>query len=311
MPPADVLVAVDLLLLDRNLAGFVGRAQELAALDVLARQRPALGVLSGAGGVGKTALALHWARTRSPSFPAGVTYVDLDCVRRGPELGQYRGTITGRRLLILDNVREAAHVRMALPADPKVMVLAISRDALPGLAMRDHAHQIPVEPLPMDDAVKLLEAVAGVRMPGFERLASRCDRLPLALRIMGSSLTQECEEELSLPAWEFGAEDRGVWVALDVAYRRLDPDAARVLRILATLAVWSVSISGAASVCGLSEAEAGRALAILSCRQLTFVDPFGGKGYGMHDLVRLYALDRASRLPVAPRFPGTKEKLEV
>ena len=63
--------------------GFTGRVEELARLhDLLAeveRQPTAVVVsaLSGTAGVGKTALAVHWARQVRTEFPDGQVYVNL------------------------------------------------------------------------------------------------------------------------------------------------------------------------------------------------------------------------------------------
>ncbi len=59
---------------------FVGRATELAALDdAMARTPHAVPVcvVTGTAGVGKTALAVHWAYRRTDRFPAGCLYLDL------------------------------------------------------------------------------------------------------------------------------------------------------------------------------------------------------------------------------------------
>jgi DNA-binding SARP family transcriptional activator len=75
---------------------FTGRAGELAALDKLAAMigppggagqagaAPTVICVSGTAGVGKTALAVHWARRVRAAFPDGQLYVNL----RGYDPGQ-------------------------------------------------------------------------------------------------------------------------------------------------------------------------------------------------------------------------------
>jgi hypothetical protein len=288
--------------------GFVGRAAELTMLDELARRKPAFGVLSGAAGMGKTALALRWAGTRTLSFPDGVVYVDLggcggervtySVLRRLgladdriPDDGQaradlYRATATGRRLLILDNVLEAAHVREVFPADPNVVLLALSRYALPGLVAGDDALEIRLEPLPVDDAKRLLGDSAT------DELAEFCRRTPLALRLAAGN-PGGCGDagQARVPLWEADEQEAGIRAAFDIAYKGLSPEVAHALRILGSLPLISAHTACAASALGLSEAQAGRTVDSLVCRGFVFKDADGG--YRMSDVVRLCALERA------------------
>jgi tetratricopeptide (TPR) repeat protein len=262
-------------------------------------------VLSGADGVGKTALALHWAHARASGFPEGAVYVDLDGGCGGPVRPEetsrlvleglglpderipdglqarselYREMVTGRRLLILDNVPEAAHVRNALPADPNVVVLAVSRYALPGLSLYEQADQIRLEPLPISDAMNLLGAD--------EELAQLCGRMPLALRLARGA-PGPGEGRKPMAAWEVDEEEAGIRAAFDLAYQGLEPEAARAIRILATLPLASVSVDCAAAALDLGRADARRILETLRRRR------FVGEGYRMHDQVRLCVLECA------------------
>ena len=59
--------------LPADVAAFTGRADELAALNLPATQSPAvpITVVPGTAGVGKTALAVRWARQAAAQFPDG------------------------------------------------------------------------------------------------------------------------------------------------------------------------------------------------------------------------------------------------
>ncbi|HEX8094718.1 ATP-binding protein [Jatrophihabitans sp.] len=197
---------------------FTGRAGELAELSRLFGQgRPGLiAAVTGTAGVGKTALAVHWAHAWSATFPDGQLYVDL----RGfdPELplppGQalagflraigvpgteiprdlaeraalYRSLLSGRRMLILlDNARDVEQIRSLLPGAPACAVLVTSRDSLTGLIAGHGGHRLELDVLPSGDAVGLLRALAGAQVDAAPAeaaaLAEHCARLPLALRV--------------------------------------------------------------------------------------------------------------------------------
>jgi DNA-binding SARP family transcriptional activator len=202
---------------------FTGRDTELATLtrvlEQAARARPATVVISaigGTAGVGKTALALHWAHQVAGQFPDGQLYVNL----RGYDPGQpvtaadalagllralgvdgqdipaelderaarYRSLLAGKQaLIVLDNAGNVGQVRPLLPGTAGCAVVVTSRDSLAGLVARDGAARLELDLLPLRDAVDLLRQLIGGRAgadpPAVEELAAQCCRLPLALRV--------------------------------------------------------------------------------------------------------------------------------
>jgi DNA-binding SARP family transcriptional activator/tetratricopeptide (TPR) repeat protein len=199
---------------------FTGRPAELgqinAVLGTSQARTPQITVVTGTAGVGKTALAIHWAHQVAGRFPDGQLYVNLrgydaeDPMSPGAALGSflralgmagsavpggaqdraaaYRSLLADRTMLIvLDNAAGAEQVRPLLPASPSCVVLVTSRDSLAGLIARDGAVPVRLDLLPPDDAVALLVGLIGERAaadPGAAaRLAACCCRLPLALRV--------------------------------------------------------------------------------------------------------------------------------
>ena len=204
-------------------AWFTGRDDEQAKLTGLLNlmsgartQAPVISVIGGPPGVGKTALAVHWAHEVADDFPDGQLFVNL----RGydpdrpmlsadalagflralgvpgqeipPDVDEraalYRSLLAGRRVLVvLDNARSAEQVRPLLPSTATCAVVVTSRDVLAGLVARDGAIRLDLDLLPLDDAVRLMRALIGQRVdavPAAARaLAERCSRLPLALRV--------------------------------------------------------------------------------------------------------------------------------
>jgi tetratricopeptide (TPR) repeat protein len=207
--------------LPMDVPGFTGRALQLAALDALLAcqgQRPAalISAVAGTAGVGKTALAVHWAHRIADQFPDGQLYVDLrgydpqrplapsEALARflrgmgvnGDQIpadeaesaARYRTMLAGRRMLVvLDNAYRADQVRPLLPGSPSCFVLVTSRDDLAGLVARDGACRVDLDLLTVAEAVTLLRRLIGHRVDAEPEsaaaLAERCTRLPLALRI--------------------------------------------------------------------------------------------------------------------------------
>ncbi|HYJ69758.1 MAG TPA: tetratricopeptide repeat protein, partial [Nocardioidaceae bacterium] len=205
--------------LPTHVGGFVGREQDLAELDATLtgdRDGSGIAVLTGTAGVGKTALAVHWAHRVRERFPDGQLYVDLrgygpdrqldpeqalagflralglDGASIPNELAErsarFRSMIAGRRMLVvLDNARTVDQVRPLLPGTDACVALVTSRDALTGLGAREGARRIALARLSSDEAGRLLAALVGDMGAGSPestaRLLDQCARLPLALRI--------------------------------------------------------------------------------------------------------------------------------
>jgi len=202
---------------------FTGRQNELAALTGLLDPAGACGpaavvisALGGMAGVGKTALAVHWAHQVAGHFPDGQLFVNL----RGYDVGQpmpagdalagflralgvvgqdipdgvderaaaYRSLLAGQRVLVvLDNAHDVAQVRPLLPGSPGCVTVVTSRDALGGLAAGDGAVRLGVDLLPLPEALGLLGGLIGSGVEDDHdaalKLADQCGRLPLALRV--------------------------------------------------------------------------------------------------------------------------------
>ncbi|MFJ9039703.1 BTAD domain-containing putative transcriptional regulator [Streptomyces sp. NPDC102406] len=182
-------------LLPRAPRGFVGRDRELAAITATARREHAVVVITGPAGVGKSAVALHWAHTARERYD-GVLFADLhgfsdegtgtgdacpetaDVLREflialgtpprdlpdtpGALAAAYRRRTENRRpLVVLDNARTAAQVRPLLPAGPGSAVLVTSRLRLDGLAVSELARTVDIGVLDGPASATLLAAATG------------------------------------------------------------------------------------------------------------------------------------------------------
>ncbi len=216
---------------------FAGREAELKQLDEMLDQAGlpdgadgnggavVISAVAGMAGVGKTALAVHWAHRVAARFPDGQLYVNLRGYGPGaavtPEeatgwflpalgvpaaqipadaqarCGLYRSVLAGRRVLIvLDNARDAAQVRPLLPGGGGCLVVVTSRSALAGLAAAEAARPLRLGPLNEEESALLLAARLGPERVAAEpgavtELAGRCGYLPLALAVMAARAAAE------------------------------------------------------------------------------------------------------------------------
>lgn len=156
----------------------IGRVRERATVTaLLARDEVRLLTLTGAGGVGKTRLALSVAADVAPSFADGVSFVDLGAVAdpalvpsavarvldvnesaQRPLVEGLVERLNGRSvLLVLDNVEQllaaAPVVAGLLAACPGLKVLTTSRSPL----RLSGEHEFPVPPLALPRSGQALD----------------------------------------------------------------------------------------------------------------------------------------------------------
>lgn len=205
---------------------FVGRVSELELLDAMLHQADdeasvVISAIGGTAGVGKTALALHWAHRIAIHFPDGQLYANLrgfdpsslpadplNVLRRflgalqvhperiptdGEALAAlYRSLLTGHRMLILlDNAADVAQVRPLLPASPGCLVIVTSRRELSALAASEGARLLRLDVLTAVEAGELLTVRLGRERVAAEptvalQLSTLCARLPLALSVIAA-----------------------------------------------------------------------------------------------------------------------------
>ncbi|MEU8379321.1 BTAD domain-containing putative transcriptional regulator [Streptosporangium sp. NPDC048865] len=212
--------------LPRDLTGFVGRVEESLHLRAMLTPRdggapPPLVVVSGAPGVGKSALAVRIAHQVKDRFPDGQLFVNLRGATPGvPHLSAqevlgrflralgvppqavpadvdeaaalWRSRLHARRMLVLlDDAVDLGQIQPLLSAPHGTCLLVTSRESM---VSGDDCVQRRLSRMSHTEAVAVLARLAGAERVAADPdatadLVRLCDGLPLALRIAGARLT--------------------------------------------------------------------------------------------------------------------------
>ncbi len=238
-------------------------------------------LVAGAGGLGKTTLAIHAAHRIRSAYPDGQLYVDLlgagsrplstaevlarflrDLGVQGAQIpvgeeeraALYRTRLNGQRMLVvLDNARDAAQVRPLLPGSGTSAVIVTSRNRLPDLVGGGLVH---LDVLDDHEALTLFSRIVGAARTAAEpdataELLLACAGLPLAIRISAARLA-------SRSTWTI----RSLADRLCDEHRRLDELKVGDLAVRASFEVSFASLSAAATPGGIDPARVFRMLGL-------------------------------------------------
>ncbi|MFB9834900.1 AfsR/SARP family transcriptional regulator [Actinoallomurus acaciae] len=221
----------------------------------------------------------------------------------------YRSLLADRRVLVvLDDVRDERQIERLLPGSGTCAVIVTSRPRLGGLA---GAHRIDLGGLPDADGDALLRKIAGSgRIAAdpveLKRLLGLCAGLPLALRIVGSRLAARPHwKVIDLVARLTDARHRldglrhrdlEVRASFRLSYQALEPAARRLFRLLGLLDTPDFAVRTAAALLDTTPRTAQDLLDdLVDVRLLGVTTASAGSGvrYAFHDLIRIYAWERA------------------
>ncbi|MFE5944688.1 BTAD domain-containing putative transcriptional regulator [Streptomyces sp. NPDC056480] len=310
-----------------SVPGFTGREHEVDSLvRLLTSERPGgdterapFAVLSGAPGIGKTALALHVAHLVGRHFPDGCLLVPLtrpdgsprpaeeaadelrSALPAGPGTGRGRGR--SRSLLVLDDVVHPDQVRPLLTAYACGAAIVTSRMGLAALVATHGGTVHRLGSLDPEQSQALLTAVLGRERIAAEPtatlpLAAACGHHPLALRIAAARLLTRPRLRLADyadwlrhdPVGRLSLADdprMSVPQRLDEAVKRLPPPLAEAHLRLAASPHHPLTTSGAARLLGLPEDTAEQVMERLLDAGLLEEGQPGA--FWTHDLLRAHA----------------------
>jgi DNA-binding SARP family transcriptional activator len=222
---------------------------------------------------------------------------------------RYRSLIAGRRVLVvLDDAASEQQVRPLLPGSSSCAVIITARTRLGGLA---GTHLIELEVLTLDEADDLLARMIGQERVAAEPAAARrlvelSGRMPLAVRIAGArlatrrywSLEQLCarltDEHRRLDELVVG--DQEVRASIALSYQALDPQARTAFRRLGQLGVPNFPTWVVSALLDVTDEVADDVIERLVDAHLVdfaSVDTVGQTRFQVHDLLRIYAAERA------------------
>lgn len=286
---------------------------------------PRIATITGTGGVGKSALAIHVAHRVRTSFPDGQLYASLTGADGWPvepadvlaefllalgvdtaglpapeqRVALYRSLLADRRVLVLlDGAVDVSQVRPLLPGSAGCAVLVTSRSRLAGLAA---THRTELGGLVTEASVGLVASVLGPRRVAAEpeaarRLAELCGQLPLALRVSAARLTNRRQWRIATLVDRLSDErarldelrlgDLDVRASFALSYQHLAPDAARAFRLWSAAACDSLTDTAAAAMLDVPRSESDRLADALI--DLHLLESVGEDLLHLHDLLRQF-----------------------
>lgn len=307
---------------------FVGRADLVDRITrLLLADGPGAPVvgLTGLGGSGSSALAVHVAHRIRPAFPDGQLYADLrGTADEGAVLAGFlraygvaaippglieraalwRTISYGKKIfLLLDHAQSAEQVRSLLPAGSGSAVIVTGGRRLPGLPVTSWIRMPVFTP---QESLDLFRQVTGRRRVDAEttaalRFADACSNLPLAVRLGAERLAARPDWPISAIGERLRVEMRQP-VALHEDCLRVEEPFERELALQSPLAATAFALAGlpdgdeitvgaVARLLDLPETEAERVMEQLVDAHL--VEPGGYQHYRYLDIVRWFAHRKA------------------
>jgi tetratricopeptide (TPR) repeat protein len=320
----------------RDIPEFTGRESVLANIGQSlsdSSDTPAIWILSGMAGVGKTSLAIRAANKFSDAFPDGILYARLagasatpadpaEVLTRflkdlglslGEVPGDYESLVTAYRtlvatkaiLVVLDDAADTTQVNDLIPTSPHSAALITSRRplvTLPG------SQSILVDVWSEDECIEFLRVLLGSarvqeNINEIRQLSAICGRLPIALRIIGAQLIRR-------PLWPLArmisrlrdeqrrlemlkADDIAIRSVFATAYESLNEAQSRIFRKVGLTLGLTFSAESVAKLADADDYLVEDLLEDLADRHLISPEDIPGR-FKIHDLMHLFAREKAA-----------------
>jgi tetratricopeptide (TPR) repeat protein len=216
-------------------------------------------------------------------------------------------------LIVLDNASDADQVRPLLPGAPPCCVLITSRHALSGLVVDHGAHSVAIEPLSAAESRDLLltrlrDQHDTIDAGTLDRILTACGGVPLALALVAARAAAQTAAPTATPtstvldtlardltdnatvldALAVGDTTTDLRNVLSWSYRKLDPRAGQLFRLIGLYPGTDIGLPALASLSGSPAAQVSRTAKDLVNAHLLTQAPLGGR-YSCHDLLHAYA----------------------
>ncbi|MFG1867944.1 ATP-binding protein [Micromonospora arborensis] len=324
--------------LPRAVTDFVGREDVVSRLVAETRRVeervPAVHIIDGMAGSGKTTLAVHLARQLSVGYPDAALFIDL-CghdeknrvepasalatllrqlevpaghvpVEFAARVELWRRELADRRsVIVLDNAASSEQILPLLPTDPTTVVLVTSRRRL------SHPSVGPSQTLPTlttPESVDLLALSVGRERVDAEPEAAvevvrRCGHLPLAIRLAGARLAHrrgwrlaDLAEQMAgaTAALRHLAGEESTVTGAFAASYEPLPESTR--RVFRFLGLYPGASFGPSAVAALTGlSDAEAREALDDLVDRNLVEDLDSTRYRLHDLLRQYSVELCSR----------------
>lgn len=336
--------------LPADISDFTGRSewintmwQTLSVDPVRPGSMATVAVITGAGGAGKTTLAVHLGHRTRAQFPDGQLYISMRGSSQFPldsadvaarllrDLGVdpasvpadqperyslYRSLLANRRaLLVFDDVRDTAQVRPLLPGSTRSAVIVTSRTDLVTLPAN---LRVDLDVMDDESATALFTSIVGRQRTDAEPAAvsqvlRACAGLPLAIRIVAVRIAANPAHPVQAMADrltnarsrldQFEVDDLGVRASFGISYARL-PEATAAADSFRALGLWPGPDLGLAGIAALTGRDAATTERAADALVASHLLQCTATGrYHMHDLLHVYAKEQAERQDT----PGERE----